>query len=374
MEKFMDLSVNGEVKNYLNRLSREYVFHYMFSGEKYGLVNNLNILKKPLLILGPEDASEKYGEKIRIWAYGGSIATIDTRTGDVVFTKGSKDYIPYLCDGYKNDKKFPEEFHQEGLFDELGMPAEVKYKELLEAHNKKSGGINPDLLNLSVFAAYTRYLNRSVYKTYPSYPQEKSIQCVIAKQSMLESIWREDERNMVVIDVETHLFKKKSEHPRADFVVFDGEAFGLIEFKYLGMSMDRKENNLEKHYKDFVAAMKPENGRKLFEELKMKLKFLMAYGLIDKSWQEKAEAICKRKYDESVLWCGFYFLGDATDIPGKKTDIVRDRIEKQLIPVCKKIPVKCRIARIDPECIDKIQMDTNDIKSYFFEDNTGGSE
>lgn len=98
----------------------------------------------------------------------------------------------------------------------------------------------------------------------------------------------------------------------------------------------------------------------------MKLKFLMAYGLIDKSWQEKAEAICKRKYDESVLWCGFYFLGDAADIPGKKKDIVRDRIERQLMPVCKKIPVKCRIARIDPECIDKIQMDTDDIKSYYF--------
>ena len=26
--------------------------------------------------------------------------------------------------------------------------------------------------------------------------------------------------------------------------------------------------------------------------------------------------------------------------------------------------VKCRIARNDPECIDKIQMDTDDIKSY----------
>lgn len=59
--KNMGLSVDEEVKNYLNRLSREYVFHYMFSGEKFGLVNNLNILKKPLLILGPEDASEKYG-------------------------------------------------------------------------------------------------------------------------------------------------------------------------------------------------------------------------------------------------------------------------------------------------------------------------
>lgn len=28
--------------------------------------------------------------------------------------------------------------------------------------------------------------------------------------------------------------------------------------------------------------------------------------------------------------------------------------------------VKCRIARIDPECIDRIQMDTDDIKNYSF--------
>ena len=64
-EKNDDLLINVDVKHYLNWLSREYEFHYMFSGEKYGLVNNLNILKKPVLILGPEDASEKYEGKMR---------------------------------------------------------------------------------------------------------------------------------------------------------------------------------------------------------------------------------------------------------------------------------------------------------------------
>ena len=362
----MKLSINEEVKNYLNQLSRQYEFHYMFTGEKYGLVNNLNVLKKPLLILGPEDASKKYEGKMRLWAYGGSIATIDTKTGDVVLSKGSKGYVPYLQDRYKNKKLSPEVFCQEGLFDGLDMPADEKYKKLLKIHDKKSGRIDSEFLDLSVFAAYTRYLNRSVHKTYPSYPQEKSIQCVIA--SMLESIWKENEKNMVVIDVETHLFKKKNEHPRADFVVFDGKSFGLIEFKYLGMSMDRKENNLKKHYEDFVRAMKPENGRMLFEELKMKLKYLMDYGLIDQSWQEKVKEICRKGYDESVLWCGFYFLGDATDIPGKKKDIVRDRIEKQLTPVQEETPIKCRIARIDMERIDKIQMDTDNI-SDLLQDN-----
>ena len=365
MESFLELPVNGKVKDYLQRLSREYVFRYMFSGEKYALVNNLNILKKPVLILGPEDASEKYEGKMRIWAYGGSIATVDTRTGDVVFTGGSRSYLPYLCDEHSNKKKPPEVFRQEGLFDGLDKPAHQKYKELLKAHGSSSTEIDSDLLDLSVFAAYTRYLNRSVHLTYPSYPQEKSMQCVIAKHSMLGSVRKEDEKNMVVIDVETHLFKTKNEHPRADFVVFDGEAFGLIEFKYLGKSMDRKENNLKKHYEDFVRAMKPDNGGKLFEELKMKLKYLVAYGLIDQSWRESAEKICKRKYDEASLWCGFYFLGDASDIPGKKKDIVKDRIKRQLEPVYGKTHAKCRISRIDPKSIDTIKWDYDDISDLW---------
>ncbi len=116
MGEFMGLSVNEGVKSYLQWLGREYEFCYMFTGEKFGLVNNLNLLKKPVLILGPEDDSEKYKGIMRLWAYGGSIGTIDTESGDIDISSESKNYLPYLSDGFRNKKKYPEEFWQEGLF------------------------------------------------------------------------------------------------------------------------------------------------------------------------------------------------------------------------------------------------------------------
>ena len=364
MGTFMDLNVNDNVKEYLQKISKEYEFQYMFKGEKFGLVNNLNILKRPVLVLPPEN-DDKYAGKMRLWAYGGSIADIETETGMISLCDKKMDYTDYLKNGFRNNKVYPEEFWQEGLFDHLDEEADLKYVKLVKKHTDASVQIEKELLDLSVFAAYTRYMNRSIYKKYPSYPQEKSMQCVLAKNCMLQSKYTDDKESMVVIDVETHLFHRDNKHPRADFVVFDGSSFGLIEFKYLGQSMDRKENDLAKHYEDFCKAMNAQNGKKLFEQLKMKLKYQTAYGVIDDSWREKAEEMCKREYDKSVLWCGFYFLGDATDIPGKKKGIVKDRIIKQLEPVYGRTKARCQISSIASDRLDEISMDIADISAIW---------
>lgn len=360
----MDLHVNETVKEYLLTISKKYEFEYMFRGEKFGLVNNLNVLKTPVLVLPPEN-NDKYAGKMRLWAYGGSIADVDTKNGLVKLSNNKMDYVDYLGNGFRIKKKHPEEFWQEGLFDDLDDAADQEYIRLIREHDRSSGVINKELLDLSVFAAYTRYMNRNLYKTYPSYPQEKSMKCVIAKNSMLNSKYMDNGASMVVIDVETHLFNKNKKHPRADFVVFDGKTFGLIEFKYLGQSMDSKENNLKKHYEDFCTALTPQIARGLFEELKIKLKYLASYGLIDESWQDKCKEMCSRKYDESVLWCGFYFLGDATDIPGKRKKIVTDRIKSQLKPIYGKIKARCQISGINPDHIDDIRMDMIDISEVW---------
>lgn len=360
-----DIKVNEKVKMYLNELNYGYQFPYLFEGEKYGLVNNLNKLDRPILILGPEN-DNKYKGEMRIWAYGGSIASVDTEKGSVkMLDRGKEEYANYLKDGFRNNKINPEEFWQDGLLDYLDEPADLKYTRLLRENIDRSGHIDQTLFDLSVFAAYTRYLNRETYKKYPFYPQEKSIQCVIAKNNMLNSRYKKGSGSLLVIDVETHLFSKDGRHPRADFVVFDGDSFGLIEFKYLGKSMDKPTNNLKKHYEDFSEAMSSEYASKLFGQLKMKLQYLMSYGIIDESWQDKCEEMYTRKYDKSVLWCGFYFLGDADDLPGKKKPIVKDRIIKQLEPVYGKVKARCQISKIDAGHIDGIRMDMKDISEVW---------
>ncbi len=59
----------------------------------------------------------------------------------------------------------------------------------------------------------------------------------------------------------------------------------------------------------------------------------------------------------SVLWCGFYFLGDKSDISEKYKDIVKDRITKQLKPVIGKELVRLQISDIVSDSIDDIKMD-----------------
>ncbi len=365
MSTFMDTEVNDKVKEYLQKISKEYEFKYMFKGERYGLVNNLNLLKNPVLVLPPENDEIEYAGKMKICAYGGSIASINTENGWISLSDSKNAYAKYLIDGHKNKKVYQEEFRQDGLFDHIVEGADKRYIDLKNQHKDSLGEIDRELLDLMVFAKYTRYLNRKLYKEYPSFPHERSMQYVLAKNNMLQSKYTDDKESMVVIDVETHLFHLNNKHPRADFVVFDGTSFGLIEFKYLGQSMDSEKNDLKKHYEDFCTAMNAQNGKKLFEQLKMKLKYQAAYGVIDDSWREKVEEMCKREYDKSVLWCGFYFLGDATDIPGESQDTVKASIKSQLEPVYGNTKARCQISGIDPKRLDEIRMDMADISSIW---------
>ena len=75
-----------------------------------------------MIVRFPHNDSKKYKGKMRLWAYGGSIAIIDSETGHIAFLKESRNYIPYLCDGFRNNKRFPEEFWQEGLFENWICP------------------------------------------------------------------------------------------------------------------------------------------------------------------------------------------------------------------------------------------------------------
>ena len=87
---------------------------------------------------------------------------------------------------------------------------------------------------------------------------------------------------------------------------------------------------------------------------------MMSYGIIDESWKKKCDEMICKEYDKSALWCGFYFLGDVTDLPGKKKPIVRDRIIRQLKPIYRKVNARCQISEINVECIDDIRMDMED--------------
>ncbi len=62
-----------------------------------------------------------------------------------------------------------------------------------------------------------------------------------------------------------------------------GMSFGLVEFKYLGKSMD----NLEKHLKDFREVLKDKSKKEdIIDELIKKTEILCRYGVLDSSWKD----------------------------------------------------------------------------------------
>lgn len=378
----MGKDIKETIKETIKSLT-EYRFDYKYPCEKYSLLYDINLIDKPVMIIGPEWGHE---EELRVWAYGGSIAVISLEDGKIslcdkkaklsdgqkqknaLSEKSYYSYGRYLINGFKDGKD-----HVFYLQDELKkkyIAADVYsvYSELICAHNRKKDDkeqLDKELLDLSVFAAYSRYLNRPTDGGEPLYAQEKSMQCVIAKNSMANSQYDKKEKSMVVVDVEFHLNANKSTGPRADFVVFDGKAFGLIEFKYLGLSMDGSDNSLEKHYTDFQIAAMPENAEKLVEELIRRMDMLIDYGVIDQSWnvplKSFSESFGNNGYRNDMLWFGFYFVGDKSDIPGHVNGIVEDRVIKQIKDHSayekQELHLKYQKSECSKESVDLIKMD-----------------
>ena len=319
--------------------------------------------ERPIVIMAPDGSDEN---SLRIYAFDGNIGRIPlTEEGKYQLAdKGYSKYITYpkypiINKNTSHIYEFPNWLGQ--------FKQEDKCKEELEEYLRKEKGelreyFDVDSLYLPLILAASR--NRFTCKNKDNYgtKMERWKQQEIAKYFMEHSSEKgsiitdlefdipiSDERKKVkAVRADTEDMQKMKGASKPDFVIFDGQRFGIVEFKYLGQSMKtHSSNSLDWHLLDFYDAFENDahDRIELYNKCLDRLKCLLDYGVIFPDDSDKRKEFetkmnsCRRaansgkeKELKDLFWFGFLFVG------GKKSTI-KNNIRNQLIePV---LPKKC---------------------------------
>ncbi len=328
--------------------------------------------EKPIVVMAPDGTDET---SLRLYAFGGNIGRIpyfkngEYQTADKAYAKYIRfpNYtINYNKVSHKYD--FPDWLKDYPI-------EEKKSEELLKEYSEKRGSIeelkkcfdtDSDSLYLPLIlgAAGNRFTCKK--KGYVGKKMERWKQHEIAKYYMEHT----SKGGSIITDLEFEIpisaarmeekaFRSKNKDKekkektqkqkgasKPDFVIFDGERFGIVEFKYLGQSMEtHSANSLDWHLLDFYDAVGNEahNHIDLYNKCLDRLECLLECGVIlpsDKKKQtevrdslEKCRENARSDKDiKDLFWFGFLFVG------GNKTSINK-LIKSQLIE--SKLPKNC---------------------------------
>lgn len=292
--------------------------HEFYDGEKR---------ECPIAIVGPAGSERK--TMLRVYAYGGCIGWIATRSkdnGHLADKKFAK-YLgeKWLLKGNETDRAYLEYMNEEyvGWEEEETERTEDMLCKELESRLQKilDDGIDwqleePEYLDLILKAAQKKFLSSGENE------KERRVQTAIVREHMK----KDPQAEWSVVDMEYRISQSVSlSKGQVDLVVFDkNKGFGLMELKY----DDKSTENLSKHYTDVQAVMQNKEAiKKITDELKRRSKFLWNYGLISDEIYHAIEAS-----DSHSLWQGFLFVGGTKenavrrvkDLAGKHEEIKTD--------------------------------------------------
>ncbi len=347
------ITIDKEISGYLKYLND---YEICIDGEN----------TKPILIMPPDGSNPNH---FRIYAFGGDIGRVPIRADGVFKLAKDSEYSKYLNrNDYHNGNE--QVFHFPTWLDTLPYikPTEKKDRSEQEILNwllkckdvsKKEilvGNYSKYYLPLILAASKNRFIKKKGCK------YERWVQQEIAKRyQQITGI--KNTRSLIISDIEYDIpisdkrkiqkaMRSKSDSGKAskpDFVMFDGESFGIVEFKYLGKSMDiRTSNALDWHYLDFYSAIKETGDAITLEKYKEcldRLELMLDSEIIfpddkdqRKVWINYVENARNKYMDLSkktasgetidpkkLFWFGFLFVG------GK--EIVVKGIKQQLLTV-----------------------------------------
>lgn len=345
-------------------LKNTYTFKYTFSDDelkKYGFTNwNIKSewLQKPIFF-----SPNKGKNSLTVMAFGGCIGFIPLDEGTDYFTfdkkKSMKAFARYLSplenelyykDGNGNlyylPSRFVEKYSTDG-FEEV--------KKLLRRRDNTIEQLltNEKFIDMMVCAAYVRFMHRHEGKMLDI--GERSMETIVSRYA-----WDNYENNnLVVIDIE-YKPNLSCKLPSIDFVVLDkkNKSFGLVEFKYQGMSMNEKgSNSLSVHFNDFRNAILDKDiKRSVLNDIVENCTLLVEAGVLVGNEITNLLDEIKKDGIQDCLWCGFFFL-DEKRILSTRKDI------KGNVPLIERIEYDCKIQVVNnPKFADIIKNKKIDVR------------
>lgn len=314
------------VSRIIKYLKDIYTFDYVFSTKELKKYGFKNWKIKSEWTQNPIYFSPNEKEKcLTVMAFGGCIAWIPLDAKKEYFTSSEKGKIKAFA-RYLSDKKL---FYKDGYNHIFYLPDSFvekyskdrfqKVKDLIKGRENTIEELltNVEFVDMLVCAAYVRYMHRP--KGIMEDVSERSMETMVASQA-----WQKyEQNNMLVIDIE-YKPELSNKVPAIDFLLLDkdSKSFGLVEFKYQGMSMDEKSSNdLSVHFDDFIKIiLDKEVKRKVLSNIIDKLSLLLESGIFVELRDLMNEIKEKIQNDdiENSLWCGFYFLDEKRMISSRK--------------------------------------------------------
>ena len=321
---------------------------------------DVEIKEKPIVVMAPAGNDDTH---LRVYGYGGDIGGIPLPTTDAKYAILKKSYYKYLIDGYRSnrgknpDGKVGQVYNIPGWLEDnipgdddlddkyVGKKPHEKLDLLNEESDKSKMFTDAEVMKLYWPLALATSANR--FTTIEGNKQERWVQDLIAKK-YIKKRGKFGDKSFVVSDLEFDLpltEKRKKEKggnaSKPDFVVFDGESFGFVEFKYAGTAMGNSDKTrLDAHFLDFYDVMREQTDDvrwKAYGECISRCEILIDYGIVkdDDDVLKNALKLCKDKYEAvkdgsakgdatKLFWCGFLF------VDGDKS-YIKDRINDQLI-------------------------------------------
>lgn len=338
----------------------------------------------PFVVLGPDGAKKT---KLRLYVYGGCAGYFSTN--NCPSNLCNETYSVYLKKKYVNKKKPPQSFsipswilekeeYKMHIDEEGGL--EKSFKSLVnrtdnsatkDYHRKQTAD---DILRTEQYRDYVMAAFQNRWKKDDNTLSERRIQTKLIKQFRGK---RPSESPTIITDMEYSIAmpetgivrmedadKTRTIRKKPDIIVFDEKtkSFGLIELKYNGESLE----NLEQHYLDFCNLIskagdpirkledrwakgkrKSDKGIKeaieyaqwtVLDECLYRARFQCDVGLIHKEWKSyfntirndfKNQLECKKgEFPDSLLWCGFYFVGG--DLQTISAALTNDRLKEDI--------------------------------------------
>lgn len=234
--------------------------------------------ENPFLIVAPDGSDDNH---LRLYAYGGQAGKIDM-SGENKHKRMNKDYEKHS----EPRRERPKDLDSQEYLKYAEQVGRIRWLGTNEKRKKK---------------------------------KERPVQVRLAKEFMYNRPKTPD--TLLVSDLEYKIPKEFfKESPKVDLILFDGKSFGFVEFKANGQSMGRSnKNSLTEHMKTFDSLLSLTDSQKkdLFLECCRRLKLLLQYELVNKSWEVSINALPKKETDtnlpEELFWCGFLFVGGNED-------------------------------------------------------------